>query len=102
MENTYLKMIGQKVGGGKMILMTVVDDDFMDCGEVPNIFEVQCLKQAPTMFTGTYPTIKVNLETLKPRPDLKGMGASGVLTEESWYCAKREVQDIFGLAIPKT
>ena len=44
MENTYFKMVGQKVGNGKMILVAVVDENFMDCGEVPNIFEVQSFK----------------------------------------------------------
>ena len=39
MENTYLKMIGQKIGNGKMVLVAVVDDDFMDCDNVPNILK---------------------------------------------------------------
>lgn len=100
MENTYLKMIGQKVGNGKMILVAVVDEDFMNCGEVPNIFEAQCLKQAPNIYTGTYPNIRVNLETIKSREDLTGLGISGILTSESWYCTKRKEEDTFGIALP--
>lgn len=99
MKNTYFKMIGQKVANGKMIIVAVVDENFMDCGEVPNIFEVQSLKQAPTIYTGTYPTIKVNIETIKERKDLTGLGIDGILTEEQWYCTDRKQEDIFGISL---
>ena len=99
MKNTFFKTIGYKVGYGKMILLSVVDENFMDCGDIPSIFEVQSIKQAPTIYTGTYPTIKINLETLKERKDLKGMGAAGILTEEQWYCAEREEKDYLGISI---
>lgn len=99
MKNTYFKMIGQKMPNGKMIIVAVVDDNFMDCGEVPNIFEVQSLKQAPTIYTGTYPNIRINIETIKDRVDLKGMGIAGILTEEQWYCADRKTEDTFGISI---
>ena len=98
MKNTYFKMIGQKVGDGKMILVAVVDENFMNCGEVPNIFEVQSLKQAPTIYTGTYPNIRINLETLKSREDLKGKGVAGILITEGWYCEDKEERDIYGIS----
>jgi len=100
MKDTFFKMVGQKVGNGKMILVAVVNEDFMDCGEVPNIFEVQSFKQAPTIYSGTYPNIRVNLETLKDRDDLKGKGISAILTSEQWYCNDREKEDIYGIALP--
>ncbi len=99
MENTYFKMVGQKVGNGKMILVAVVDENFMDCGEVPNIFEVQSFKQAPTIYSGTYPNIRVNLETLEERKDLTGKGIAGILTSEQWYCTAKEEKDIYGIAL---
>lgn len=100
MENVYFKMIGQKVGSGKMILIAMVDENFMDCGEVPNIFEVQSFKQAPTIYSGTYPNIRVNIETLENRDDLKGLGISGILTEEQWYCKTQDEEDVYGIALP--
>tara|TARA_R110000772_G_C13310268_1_gene440101 strand:+ start:26817 stop:27128 length:312 start_codon:yes stop_codon:yes gene_type:complete len=101
MENTFFKMIGQKSGNGKMIIVAVVDEDFMDCGEVPNIFEVQSFKQAPTIYSGTYPNIRINVGTLKDRTDLNGSGISGILTNEQWYCSTQEVKDEFGIGLPK-
>ena len=98
MENTYFKMVGQKAGNGKMILITVVDENFLDCGEVPNIFEVQSLKQAPTIYSGIYPNIRINLETLKEREDLNGMGISGILTSEEWYCVDKSLKDVLGIS----
>ena len=100
MENTYLKMIGQKVCNGKIILIAVVDEDFMNCGEVPNIFETQCLKRAPNIYTGTYPNITVNIETIKSREDLTGLGINGILTSENWYCSKEKEEDIYGIVLP--
>ena len=38
-------MIGQKVGNGKMILVAVVDEAFMNCGEVPNISKYSILDE---------------------------------------------------------
>ena len=99
MENTYFKMVGQKAGNGKMILITVVDENFLDCGEVPNIFEVQSLKQAPTIYSGTYPNIRINLETLQDRKDLTGNGIVGILTGEQWYCTTKKKEDTYGIAL---
>lgn len=99
MENTYFKLIGQKVGSGKMILVAIVDDTFMDCGEVPSIFEVQGFKQAPTIYSGTYPNIRINLETLQERNDLKGSGIARILASEQWYCVAREEKDLFGISL---
>ena len=100
MKDTYFKMVGQKVGNGKMILVAVVDESFMGCGEVPNIFEVQSFKQAPTIYSGTYPNIRVNPETIQDRNDLSGKGISGILTDEQWYCTDKEKEDLYGIALP--
>ena len=99
MENTYFKMVGQKVGNGKMILVAVVDENFMNCSEVPDIFEVQSFKQSQTIYSGTYPNIRINLETLKNRDDLKGHGIEGILTSEQWYCNTQKQEDTYGIAL---
>lgn len=98
MENTYFKMIGQKSGDGKMILVAVVDENLL--GEnLPTIFEVQALKMPTTIYTGTYPQLKINSETIRDRSDLKGFGIAGIITTEPWYCVTREEKDLFGIGL---
>ena len=97
MENLYFKMIGQKTSDGKMILVAVIDEKFM--GNVPNIFEVQAIKIAPTIYSGTYPTIKINTQTIKNRDDLKGLGISGILTEEKWYNISNKEKNPYGILL---
>lgn len=99
MENTFFKMIGQKAVNGKMILVAVVDENLL--GEnLPTIFEVQALKMAPTIYTGTYPQIKINSETIKDRTeDLAGSGINGIITEEMWYCQNKEEKDLYGISL---
>lgn len=99
MKNEYFKMIVQKTVAGKSILVAVVPDDFI-CDGLPLIFEVQAVKMAPTIYTGTYPTIKIIPETIKDRSDsLKGLGIGGILTEEEWYNVPKEEKDLFGIAL---
>lgn len=62
MQNTYFKLIGQKTAG-KLVLIAVVDENLF--GDVPSIFELQAIKLVPTIYSGTYPTIKLNMDTIK-------------------------------------
>lgn len=96
MKNEYFNMICQKAPGGKMVLMAVVPDDLLGEG-LPPIFEVQAVKLVPTIYTGTYPTIKVISETIKERSDLKGAGVAGIATGENWYNTSKEDKDILGI-----
>lgn len=68
MKNEYFNLVGQKAPGGKMVLIAIVPDDLLG-NNLPAIFEVQAIKPAPTVFTGTYPTIKINSETIKNRTE---------------------------------
>jgi hypothetical protein len=99
MKDTYFKIIGQKAVNDKIILVAVVDENFL--GEnLPSIFEVQAFKMAPTIYTETYPQIKINSETIKDRTDdLKGSGIGGIITEEMWYCKTIERKDIYSIGI---
>lgn len=98
MKNTYFKMIGQKTSNDKMILVAVVPVDFI--GEVPDIFEVQCVKAAPNIYTGTYPTIKINTETLKDRTEnSQGAGIAGIILREEWYNQTNETEDVLGIKL---
>lgn len=99
MTTQYFKLIGQKTAG-KLILVAVVDEDFL--GEVPSIFEVQCINMPKTIYTGTYPTIKINSDTITDITKEKtGLGISGIITESDWYCKTTKGEDTFGISIDK-
>lgn len=98
MENVYFKMIGQKAPNGKMVLIAVVDDDIF--GNVPSIFETQCLKLPATIYTGTYPQLKVNTDTIKDRTkELTGLGIDGIITNEEWYVKVTKEKDLLGILL---
>lgn len=96
MNNEYFNMICQKAPGGKMVMIAVVPDDLLGEG-LPPIFEVQAVKLIPTIYTGTYPTIKVISETIKDRSDLKGKGVAGIVTGENWFNVSKEDKDVLGI-----
>lgn len=99
MKNEYFNMICQKAPGGKMVIMAVVPDDLLGEG-LPSIFEVQAIRLVPTIYTGTYPTIKVISDTIKDRTeDLKGMGVNGIITGTNWFNASKEDDNIYGINI---
>lgn len=98
MKNEYFNFICQKAPGGKMIMMAVVPDTLLGEG-LPSIFEVQAVKLVPTIYTGTYPTIKIVSETIKDRSDLKGEGIVGIVTGENWYNVSQEDKNEYGINI---
>lgn len=98
METIYFNFICQKSTDGKMMLMAVVPDDIFGHVE-SNVFEVQSFKMPATIYTGTYPQIKVNTSTIKDRSDLKGLGANGIFTSPIWYNQKDKKDDVLGISI---
>ncbi|WP_373156645.1 hypothetical protein [Bacteroides cellulosilyticus] len=98
MKNVYFNIIGQKASGGKMIIMAVVPDDLFGI-EVPNIFQVQAVRTVPTIFTGTYPTIRIVTDKLEARTDLTGKGIAGIVTGENWYNVSQEDKNEYGINI---
>lgn len=95
MADTYFKVFGQKTAG-KLILVTVVDEDFL--GNVPNQFELQGFMPQANIYTGTYPTLKLNTNTIKDVTErFTGIGIAGILTDNEWYCVKRENKNSFGI-----
>lgn len=98
MKNEYFNMICQKSTEGKMIIMAVVPDNLLGEG-LPSIFEVQAVKLVPTIYTGTYPTIKVISETIKDRSDLQGEGINGIASGENWYNVSKEDKNTYGINI---
>jgi len=98
MKEIYFKIVAMKSIGNKRVLIAAVDENIF--GEnLPDIFEVQAFKMPATIYTGTYPQIKVNIETIKDRSDLTGEGVTGIVTETDWYCKEVEKQDLFGIGI---
>ena len=96
MKNEYFNMIGQKAPNGKMILIAVVPDDLF--GEVPSIFEVQAVRTVPTIYTGTYPTIRIISDTMKNKTeDLKGEGVAGIVTGENWFNESKEDKNEYSI-----
>lgn len=98
MKNEYFNIIGQKASGGKMIIMAVVSDDLFGI-EVPNIFQVQAVRTVPTIYTGTYPTIRIVTDKLEARTDLTGKGIAGIVTGENWYNVSQEDKNEYGINI---
>lgn len=99
MESIYFKCVVQKTLEGKSVLMAVIPDDMLG-KDLPLIFEVQAFKMPSTIYTGTYPTIKINSETIIDRTeDLKGLGVAGILTQENWYNQTKKENDIFGISL---
>lgn len=97
MKNEYFNMICQKAPDGKMIMIAVVPDDLLGLG-LPSIFQVQAVRTVPTIFTGTYPTIRIIPETIKDRnDDLKGEGVAGIVIGENWYNISQEDKNIYGI-----
>jgi len=100
MTNTYFNMIGQKSGGGKLILVAVVEDTLLGAN-IPDIFQVQSFMMAQTIYTGYYPQIKVNTDSIEDRSDLLGLGINGIITTANWYCQSIKKQDLLGISIEK-
>lgn len=101
MKTTFVKVIAQKAGGsnGKTILVAVVPDEFLGEGN-SDIMEFQAMLPPPTIYTGTYPTLRIMPETgIDRMEDLRGMGIAGIITGESWYNQDQEESDVMGIGL---
>lgn len=97
MKNEFFNMICQKAPDGKMIMIAVVPDDLIAPG-LPSIFQVQAVRTVPTIYTGTYPTIRIIPETILDRTeDLKGQGVSGIVTGQNWFNTSQEDYNTYGI-----
>ncbi len=98
MKDTYFKIIGQESDDTKILMLAVIPKDtFKDC---PPIFEVQGIIPAPTIYTGTYPIIRINSDTIMDRTEeLKGMGIAGIITREQWYIKSVENKDLYNIGL---
>ncbi len=98
LTTTYFKVIGQKSSTLHTILVAVIPNEMLGEG-LPDIWEAQAFKMPSTIYTGSYPQIKINTDTVKSREDLKGFGIAGIITEDQWYTKTTETPDSLGIAI---
>lgn len=99
MEYTYFKLIGQKSTNGKIILVAVVPDNLLG-EDLPMIFEAQAFKMPETIYTGTYPQIKINTDTIKDiSKEMTGMGIGGIITSAEWYNESVKKDDDLGISL---
>ena len=101
MKNEYFNVICQKAAEGKMVLVAVVPDNIFGL-EVPNIFQVQAVRTIPTIYTGTFPTIRIITDKLEDRSDLEGKGIASIVTGANWYNVSKECNDEYGIHVITT
>lgn len=98
MKTTYFKIVVQKTTPTHSILMAVIPNDML--GDLPSICDMEAFMMPKTIYTGTYPQIKINTDTTRDRTeDLKGLGAAGILTAEGWATKDIEQEDILAIGI---
>lgn len=95
MKTTYFKTIIQKTTDTHSVLVAVIPNEML--GELPTIVEMEAFKMPETIYTGTYPQIKLNTDTLKERKDLQGLGIDGILMQPIWFNKTKEDKDILGI-----
>lgn len=100
MKTTYFKTIIQKTTATHSILVAVIPNDMLG-NNLPDIYQMQAFMMPQTIYTGTYPQIKINTDTIEDRSDLKGDGIAGILTEDNWYSKVVESEDLLGISLNK-
>lgn len=98
MQTTYFKTIIQKSTETHSIMISVIPNDMLGL-DLPNICEIQSQLLPQTIYTGTYPQIKLNPETIVDRSDLKGNGIAVILTQDMWYTKTTDQPDDLGIGI---
>ncbi|GGG97445.1 hypothetical protein [Pedobacter zeae] len=98
MKTTYFKTIIQKTTNEHSILIAVIPNNMLGV-ELPSICEMQAFMMPKTIYTGTYPQIKINIDTLTDRSDLKGQGIAGIVAQPTWFTKVEESDDLMGISI---
>ena len=101
MKTTYFKFIAQKTFEGKTILVAVIPDDMLG-KDLPMIYEGQAFLMPATIYTGTYPQIKINTDTIVDKTEeFKGLGIAGIITEAEWYIKNDIKEDVMGISLER-
>ncbi|WP_313374293.1 hypothetical protein [Chishuiella sp.] len=97
MKTTYFKIIARKIED-KIILMAVVPDDFLG-KEIAGDVEIEAFKLPPNIYTGTYPNIRINTDTIQPTKKHIGQSPDGIFTQPNWAIIEKEEADNFGIGL---
>ena len=97
MKTIYFKTIVQKSTETHSTLIAVIPNEML--GDLPEICEFEAFMMPKTIYTGTYPQIKINTDTMQEREDLKGLGIAGILTKREWATKVKEENDLLGIEI---
>jgi hypothetical protein len=101
MKTTYFKFIAQKTAEGITILVAVIPDDMLG-KDLPSIYEGQAFLMPATIYTGTYPQIKINTDTIVDKTEkFKGFGITGIITEAEWYIKNDIKEDVMGISLER-
>lgn len=85
MSRKIFNMVGRKVGGGKLVLIAMVDDNFL--GDVPDDFQVIAEKVQGTDIIKPLPTIEIHTETLKDKTEQFMYDPIDILLFRNiWFC----------------
>lgn len=97
MKTTYFKIIARKIGD-KIILMAVVPDDFLG-QEITGDVEVEAFKLPSNIYTGTYPNIRINTDTIVKTDKHKGDTPDGIFTGFNWAIIEKDENDNLGIGL---
>jgi hypothetical protein len=101
MKTTYFKFIAQKTFEGKTILVAVIPDDMLG-KDLLMIYEGQAFLMPATIYTGTYPQIKINTDTIVDKTEeFKGLGIAGIITGAEWYIKNDIKEDVMGISLER-
>ena len=98
MKTTYFNTVIQKSTEEYSIMISVIPTKMLGAG-LPSICEVQSFMMPQTIYTGTYPNIRINTDAIKDRADLIGMGINGIITQPIWYTKEVGEQDVLGISL---
>lgn len=98
MKTTYFNTVIQRTTDTHSIMVSVIPNDMLG-EELPTICEVQSFMLPKTIYTGTYPQIKINIDTIKEREDLIGEGINGILNKPIWYTKVDNKKDTLNISI---
>lgn len=101
LKTTKFQAFGQKVAGvdNKVILCIVLPTDSLN-ENLPDLFTFEGFLMPQTIYTGTYPQIKMNMDSVVARNDLSGVGIAGIITNEGVFAVEAETKpDLLGISI---
>ena len=60
---------------------------------------MEAFKLPTNIYTGTYPNIRVNTDTITPTEKQRGESTDGIFTQPNWAIIEKEEKDILGIGL---